>query len=59
MTGSEKRSWQRPELVVLTRSRPEETVLAACKGALTQGPATVHGNSCSIKGAPCYTKTLS
>ena len=27
----EKRTWQRPELVVLVRSRPEEAVLTACK----------------------------
>jgi hypothetical protein len=24
--------WQKPELTVLARSRPEEAVLAACKG---------------------------
>ncbi len=58
-TDSKKRPWQRPELVVLVRSRPEETVLAACKGALTGGPGSPRGASCSFKGAPCYAKTLS
>lgn len=54
-----KRTWQRPALVVLVRSRPEETVLAACKGAIIEGPDTVHGKACNIKGIPCYAKTLS
>ena len=27
----EKKEWKKPELVVLTRTRPEEAVLAACK----------------------------
>ncbi len=26
-----KRVWQKPELVVLVRNKPEETVLRACK----------------------------
>jgi len=26
-----KEDWEKPELVVLVRSKPEETVLAACK----------------------------
>jgi len=28
---TEKSAWQRPELIVLVRSRPEEAVLAGCK----------------------------
>ncbi len=51
--------WRRPELVVLTRGRPEEAVLAACKGAVVAGPQSDRGKSCSIRGAPCYEKTLS
>lgn len=51
--------WRRPELVVLTRGRPEEAVLASCKGAVMAGPQSDRGKSCSIKGAPCYAKTLS
>jgi hypothetical protein len=31
MTGS-KKTWVKPELIVLVRSRPEEAVLLACKG---------------------------
>jgi len=26
-----KKAWQKPQLVVLTRGRPEESVLTACK----------------------------
>lgn len=28
---SERKRWQRPQLVVLVRSQPEEVVLTACK----------------------------
>jgi hypothetical protein len=28
----EKRTWQKPELIVLVRNRPEEAVLESCKG---------------------------
>jgi hypothetical protein len=30
--GNEGKTWQKPELIVLVRTRPEESVLAACKG---------------------------
>lgn len=29
---SRQRTWVKPELIVLVRGRPEEAVLAACKG---------------------------
>ncbi|MGC2775581.1 MAG: hypothetical protein WA418_08075 [Bradyrhizobium sp.] len=38
MSKSEKKTWQKPELVVLVRSNPEETVLTACK--VTTNPPT-------------------
>jgi hypothetical protein len=31
------KKWQKPELVVLTRSNPEEVVLAACKTGASSG----------------------
>lgn len=41
-----KKTWQKPELIILTRSTPEEAVLTACKlGNSTLGPAT--GLSCA------------
>lgn len=41
----EKRLWARPELIVLTRARPEEAVLQACKGLPIEGTST-HDNHC-------------
>jgi hypothetical protein len=36
-----KITWRKPELIILTRSRPEEAVLLACKGAHgVRGPGT-------------------
>lgn len=35
----ESKAWVRPELVVVTRGTPEESVLTACKTAGVQGPA--------------------
>ncbi len=32
-----KKVWQKPELVVLVRGKPEESVLAACKGGTVTG----------------------
>ncbi len=32
-----KKVWQKPELVVLVRGKPEESVLAACKGGVFTG----------------------
>lgn len=29
---TERKKWERPELIVLVRCRPEESVLTACKG---------------------------
>ena len=36
--GKMKKEWKKPEVVVLVRSKPEETVLAACK--VTSNPPT-------------------
>ena len=32
-----KKSWEKPELVVLVRGKPEESVLQVCKGPRQQG----------------------
>ena len=32
MSTEQKPEWKTPELIVLVRSKPEETVLAGCKG---------------------------
>ncbi len=48
MKGTKK--WTSPELVVLTRSQPEEVVLAYCKAASTQyvGPVTEYGSCAGV-----------
>jgi hypothetical protein len=35
---TDKKPWQKPELIVLVRSHPEEVVLAVCKNASAAGP---------------------
>jgi hypothetical protein len=35
---NEKRQWQKPELIVLVRSKPEEAVLGWCKAWSWSGP---------------------
>ncbi len=34
----DKKPWQKPELIVLVRSNPEEAVLIVCKNASAAGP---------------------
>ncbi len=55
MTDSKKKKWPKPELVILTRSNPEETVLTACKvtgNPLTAGPSK--GSYQCLTQAACY-----
>lgn len=38
----EKNMWEKPQMVVLTRGKPEEAVLAACKDShASSGPSNV------------------
>ena len=46
-----KKEWVRPELLVLVRSHPEETVLAACKSGALSGP--VNTGNCSPFAVDC------
>ena len=47
--AAEMGMWQKPELTVLTRTRPEESVLAACKDS--------GGGHRATQNARCHTKT--
>lgn len=47
--NAEKKTWHRPELTVLVRSRPEEAVLGPCKHAGNAGGPTVLYGSCARK----------
>lgn len=48
-----KAKWMRPELLVLTRSNPEEMVLAVCKGDLTTLSPSKKNAGCKQQGTPC------
>lgn len=50
----EKRPWRTPELVVLVRSGPEETVLTVCKALAALGPHTANSECVTVAcGAEC------
>jgi hypothetical protein len=53
----EKRSWQRPELIVLVHAQPEQAVLLFCKtGAAGTTSPQAKGGACLCPGtAPCGT----
>lgn len=44
--GPEKPHWQKPELIILVRTKPEEAVLATCKvsSEIVTGPS---GKTCA------------
>ena len=59
---TEKKQWEKPELIVILRSKPEEAVLASCKGAGKSGSSGFYFNSCSYNSscsAACSTDTKS
>jgi hypothetical protein len=47
-----KKAWIKPKLIVLFKGRPEEAVLAGCKGTSGNGPS---GNTCAAYTNPCST----
>ena len=47
-----KKQWTQPQLVILTRNKPEEQVLLACKGWAPGGPDQ-WWDSCESGGIPC------
>ena len=54
----EKKSWEKPQLIVLGRSKPEEGVLAACKmgTGTTPGP---NAKICSEAPSSCHAYAFS
>ena len=40
-----KKQWQTPELIILSRGRPEEAVLASCKASQSSGGQPGNGFS--------------
>ena len=50
-----QKKWQKPELVVLVRTTPDEVVLTACKGNNVATNPAVNFTLCSLAGcdSPC------
>jgi len=49
-TRKEKKPWEKPELTVLVRSRPEEAVLTGCKTSGGGGPQALLGKCGYVDG---------
>jgi len=45
----DRKRWCKPALTVLTRTNPEENVLAACKNPSMKGPGT---SNCKVPNNP-------
>jgi len=44
------KTWKKPELVVLTRTKPEEAVLTVCKGGGSIVSPAENFNGCGLAG---------
>ena len=49
---NKKPKWSKPKLIILTRGKPEERVLAVCKGAEVTVEITTQANGCATD-IPC------
>jgi hypothetical protein len=47
-----KKAWEKPQLIVLVRSTPEEAVLTGCKNANVSGPG-VGAQNCTPGDVAC------
>ena len=56
MNPQVKKEWKTPELIVLTRSKPEELVLTECKSYTLRGPMTY---CITLSAFACYENSLS
>ena len=48
------KKWERPKLVVLVRSKPEESVLETCKIGFQPGPAAAFAGCAPTVGSVCF-----
>ena len=55
--GKTKKKWEKPKLIILTRGKPDEFVLTACKTSIqgTNGPDGYDGDGCFFRNSPCST----
>ena len=51
---TQKKTWEKPQLVVLGRGTPEERVLKVCKGTNWQGPITNPSTGNCDNNRACY-----
>ena len=42
----QKKEWRKPELIVLVRSEPEETILVICKATTVRGGPNYYNTGC-------------
>ena len=49
----QKKEWRKPELIVLVRSEPEETILVICKATTVRGGPTYRNNACRGSTTSC------
>jgi hypothetical protein len=47
------KTWEKPQLIVVVRSKPEEAVLQTCKYAEQTGPETAAGGCALSVGLLC------
>ena len=47
------KKWEKPQLIVLVRSKPEESLISLCKGG-TDGPVTMD-RACQVGYDGCMT----
>lgn len=55
----DKKKWETPELVILTKGKPEEAVLFGCK--LTEEFSGQNGpksRKCIVSSGPCQVRTV-
>jgi hypothetical protein len=53
-----KKTWQKPKLIILTRGRPEEFVLAGCKIKSKTASTAAKNIGCQRKAACQLCKTV-
>jgi len=58
-----KKTWEKPQLIVLVRQKTEESVLSACKNFIEPGGAYSINSACQTSPIPdcpaCDTQTIS
>ena len=47
------KKWEKPQLIVLVRSRPEESVLETCKTGFESGPGAGFAGCMQTAGSVC------